>query len=268
MAKCKYCGKWGLFLSLDAAGACINCAAVRRKEFQRRREEAKAKAQAEAAAKLEAVPCAPIEATGERVNKRNMIKQPDFNGLNITARTNAENLSCFVAIDVETTGVQVGGNRIIEVGAVRFENWEPVERFQTLINPGMPIPPDATAINGITDAMVADAPIFGAILPDLHRFIKGQNLVGHNLPFDLSHLWHEGMDVAAKVKLYDTLHIAKIMLRPERNAKNGEYDVADHKLGTLCDYYDIPRIEAHRALGDAYDAGRLLKALYDDKMSR
>ena len=70
----------------------------------------------------------------------------------------------FIAFDLETTGIQPKTDAIVEIGAVRFEGSEPVGRFSTLINPGRPIPPEASAVNGITDEMVADQPMVENVL--------------------------------------------------------------------------------------------------------
>ena len=64
----------------------------------------------------------------------------------------------FIAFDLETTGIQPKTDAIIEIGAVRFHGNKTVGTFCTLINPGRPIPPEASAVNGITDDMVAGSP--------------------------------------------------------------------------------------------------------------
>ena len=66
----------------------------------------------------------------------------------------------FTVFDLETTGLSPVRDRIIEIGAVRVEIDGSVSRFQTLVNPGVPIPPRLTALTGIDDDMVADAPRF------------------------------------------------------------------------------------------------------------
>ena len=66
----------------------------------------------------------------------------------------------YVIFDLETTGVDVNTDEVIEISAIRVRAGEPVEEFSTLVNPGRPIPFNATRINGITDEMVSDAPEF------------------------------------------------------------------------------------------------------------
>ena len=74
----------------------------------------------------------------------------------------------FCVIDLETTGVSAGsGDAITEVGAVRYRGGERIGTFQTLVNPGAPIPPMITHLTGITEAMVGPAPTIEAVLPSL-----------------------------------------------------------------------------------------------------
>ena len=75
----------------------------------------------------------------------------------------------FIAFDLETTGTVPGVDRIVEIGAVKFSNGQPVETFSTLINPGIPIPEGASRVNGIFDDMVQGQPVIEDILELLRR---------------------------------------------------------------------------------------------------
>ncbi|MBR2964621.1 MAG: 3'-5' exonuclease [Lentisphaeria bacterium] len=92
----------------------------------------------------------------------------------------------FTVFDLETTGFSAVRDRIIEIGAVRVELDGSVSRFQTLVNPGVPIPPRLTALTGIDDAMVADAPKFKEAGFKFMDFARKSRLVAHNARFDLS----------------------------------------------------------------------------------
>ena len=94
----------------------------------------------------------------------------------------------FIAFDLETTGIQPKTDAIVEIGAVRFDGAEPVETFCTLVNPGRPIPPEASAVNGISDEMVAGSPAVETVLTDLAAFCGDLPLVAHNAPFDFKFL--------------------------------------------------------------------------------
>lgn len=196
----------------------------------------------------------------------------------ITPKTSFDKIGSFVVIDIETTGLSCANSKIVEVGAIKFEDWTPVEKFQTLINPGKHIPNDATKVNNITDEMVANSPVFVEIIDSLDSFIGKSNIVGHNLAFDLKFLYHFGYDfTSCKRKYYDTLEIAQRTLKKPRMKwdkeweeytinDNFDYDVENYKLTTLCDYYEIiDDTFAHRALSDAFATGLLFMNLVKDK---
>lgn len=180
---------------------------------------------------------------------------PDMS--NITKTSNLNKICDFVAIDTETTGLHCSNNQIVELTAIRFREWEPVEIFTTLVNPGKPIPEEATQIHGITDEMVEDAPRIGEVIKDFDSFIGADILVGHNLPFDLNFLDFAGSEYFnTKRKYYDTLTLAKLL----------ELYVSNNKLTTLCDYFNIrDNSSAHRSASDALAAGILFKKLVDLK---
>ena len=177
----------------------------------------------------------------------------------------------FIAIDTETTGICCSNSEIIEVGAVRFNNWEPVAEFSTLIKPKGEIPYRITEITGINMSMVQNSPYFEEILEQLGEFIGEMPVVGHNLKFDLGFLKSQGLDIEANGnECIDTLHLSKKIKGPtstwdpilKRRVYNySGCEVIDHKLGTMCRYFKISLDNAHRAADDAKAAGLLLKAL-------
>ncbi|MFO8063298.1 MAG: 3'-5' exonuclease, partial [Spirochaetia bacterium] len=94
----------------------------------------------------------------------------------------------FVAFDFETTGLHPATDRIIEVGAVKFRAREVLETFDELVNPGIPVSPDAIKVSGITEEMLASKPSIDQTLPRFLQFIGDSVLVAHNAPFDVSFL--------------------------------------------------------------------------------
>ncbi|HCM26291.1 MAG: hypothetical protein A2Z99_00885 [Treponema sp. GWB1_62_6] len=90
----------------------------------------------------------------------------------------------FVAFDLETTGLDCRKERIVEIGAVRFDRRGPIGRFSVLIDPGVPMPADASRINGITDEMLKGKPSLDEVLGDFLRFARDAVLVAHNATFD------------------------------------------------------------------------------------
>ena len=198
---------------------------------------------------------------------------------NITAKTSFDKIGSFVVIDVETTGLSSTKDRLVEVAAIKFEDWVPVKKMHTLLNPGRNIPAEASAINNITDEMVVGAPSFSQVIDCLNEFVGKFNIVGHNLPFDLKFLYRYGFDFTTdKRRYFDTCEIAKKVLKKPKMKwdkeygeyvvnDNYDYDVEDYKLTTLCDYYQIrDNAFAHRALSDAFATGLLFKSLAQEKI--
>lgn len=275
MAKCKTCGKSGLFLHVDKFENCSNCAAA--KEKQAAHDAFVTKKIQQVTNTLNSIPRYPIIGNGQPLKKQTVSAISDITYSRITAKSNPEKTGCFVVIDTETTGLSTAKCELIEVAAIKCKNFQPVEAFQTLIKPKCSIPEEASRINGIKNSDVYAAPPIYAVIPDLQSFISKQPLVGHNLEFDLKFLHRAGLDVLSeKRKFYDTVKLAKTCLKKPRTKwdkeyeeyspdYNGDWDVYDYKLDTLCEYFNIVRVDAHRALGDCYDTARLFHALFEYK---
>jgi DNA polymerase III epsilon subunit family exonuclease len=158
---------------------------------------------------------------------------------------NSDKLSSidFCAIDLETTGVNPAFDKIVEIGAVRFRIDGGSICYQTLVNPGVHIPPNVIRIHGITDSMVSDAPSLEDVRDAFCSFIEGTVLVIQNPGFDLSFI-----DRAFRISN---------MERPELNAldtvrlaKKHFTDLPNHKLPTLASHLGLELV-SHRALDDA-----------------
>jgi DNA polymerase-3 subunit epsilon len=94
----------------------------------------------------------------------------------------------FCVLDLETTGGSAASCEITEIGAVRYRGGEVEGTFQTMVNPGVEIPPFITVLTGITHAMVIEAPRIEEALPTFLEFVGDAVIVGHNVRFDLSFL--------------------------------------------------------------------------------
>jgi DNA polymerase III epsilon subunit family exonuclease len=149
----------------------------------------------------------------------------------------------YVAIDVETTGLEAGTDEVIEIAAVKFAGDEVLETFQTLVEPRHSLPLKITRLTGITEEMLAGAPRFSDAAPKLVQFVKSYPLVGHSVGFDLKMLGAQGMRFAQPS--YDTFDLATLLM-PRAPA---------YRLGALAAALGITHDEAHRALADA-DATR------------
>lgn len=227
------------------------------KEEERLHQIKRYKAEADFNELLSIIPRAPILARGEKIERRRVSDFPFVKLSGITEDSNADTVGQFVVIDVETTGLTPGRNRIVEISAMRFERFKPVECFDSLINPQMHIPDEATAVNQITDDMVAAAPLFYQVAPDLVDFIGSSDILGHKVEFDLKFLYVNGVDLLEdkKRKFYDTLVLSKTVLSWD--------EVGDRTLTTLCEFFDIYRDNAHRACSDCLATGILFKQLID-----
>ena len=198
---------------------------------------------------------------GPAAKKQYLKDMPEYGYSNITAKTKLDKIFPLVVIDVETTGLTPSYNEIVEISAIKFDvGMIPVSSFTTLCRPKNPIPSAATAINHITDEMVADSPNFRQVAADLSKFIAGCNLVGHNLDFDVRFIYVHGVQIPFEKRMYDTLEIA------QKTIKRSE--IGNHKLETLCSWYGIHRDNAHRSLSDCYATAKVFARLIFDKTSR
>jgi DNA polymerase-3 subunit epsilon len=159
----------------------------------------------------------------------------------------------FVAVDVETTGLAPSdGHRVCEIALLRFLRGTVIDSLVSLVNPLRPISPGASAVNGITDLMVAGAPTFPDLFPRISDFLREDPLVFHNAPFDLSFLRMEARLAGGKWPgnpVIDTLALA----RRTRLFR-------EHSLSAICGQLRIG-VAFHRAEADAYATGKLLLAL-------
>ena len=172
----------------------------------------------------------------------------------------------FAVIDFETSGLSpLMGDRALEIAAVIVENGEVRESWQSLMNPGIPVPAFITQLTGITQAMVRDAPPPKQVMAEVAEFVGGATLVAHNASFDKK-FWEHELDrirIRQRPSFLCTLLIARRL-----------YPWADnHRLQTLVELHNIqPEGEYHRALADASMTAHLfiqmkkdLAALHDNR---
>jgi DNA polymerase III subunit epsilon len=163
----------------------------------------------------------------------------------------------FCVIDLETTGASPTNCAITEIAAARYEGGVCTATFTTLVNPGVPIPPEITYLTGITQDMVGPAPLIDSVLPALLEFVRDDVIVGHNVRFDLGFL-----NAALQQRSYprfanrvvDTLRLARRLLREE---------VPNCKLGTLAEALGLVSQPNHRALNDVRATADLLHYLLE-----
>lgn len=163
-------------------------------------------------------------------------------------------MDSIVVIDLETTGLDPDHDAIIEIGAVRFTDRRVEGEWESLINPGRPIPPFITQLTGINNQMVLRAPYIEDVLPDLVKFVGNLPILGHNVRFDISFLRRQG--VFRNNILLDTYDLASVLLPGA-----GRYN-----LGALTKALAVPLPATHRALADAHATRGVFLKLYEEAM--
>ncbi len=175
----------------------------------------------------------------------------------LATAVSAESLSntLFVAFDLETTGFRPKEERIVEIGAVRFRGTTVITATNWLVNPKRPMPPIAARVHGISDAMVADAPDIGVVLPAFMAFADGAPLVAHNATFDTEFIAAESVRCKTPPptnRVIDSLVLARLCfpLSPS------------YRLEDLTRELGLGTTGHHRALADAAYVHALMGAMF------
>jgi len=156
----------------------------------------------------------------------------------------------YVSLDLETSGLDLEDDAIIEVGAVRFDGDGVQDRFSTLVNPRRSIPQRIQSLTGISEADVRGAPPLEAVAGDLERFLDGAILVGHNvIGFDVRFL--DAASIRHGEAIYDTQDLATLLLP----------GLPEYSLAALAEHFGVSFPVQHRALADAEAARDLFLAL-------
>lgn len=166
----------------------------------------------------------------------------------------------YIAFDVETTGLSAYSDRIIEIGAVLFEQGKPVKKFGTLVNAGVSIPISASAVNNITNEMLLGAPSEKEVYADLIDFM-GDSLDGktvicaHNAKFDMDFLSETLMRLGfnAEINYIDTLSLSRKLVK----------GLSNYKQNTVANHFNLINQKAHRAESDAEICGLMLAKLLE-----
>jgi ATP-dependent DNA helicase DinG len=148
-------------------------------------------------------------------------------------------MQSIVALDLETTGLDPTRDAVIEIGAVRFQGSRIEDTWQSLINPGRPVPPFVKQLTGIDDTMLVNAPRLSSVLDQLQDFVGDLPILGHNVGFDLSFLLQRGL--FQNNPSIDTYDLASVLIP---SAGRYRLDALANSLGV------IPQ-QHHRALEDA-----------------
>ncbi len=149
----------------------------------------------------------------------------------------------YVVFDIETTGFSARYDKIIEIGAVKVENGNVVDRFSEFINPKIPIPFKIEQLTGINDEMVMNAGTIEDVLPRFIEFIKDCVMVAHNADFDMSFIFKNARDLGYELDctIVDTVSLARVLLT----------SISRYKLDTVAKALGIVLENHHRAVDDA-----------------
>ena len=149
----------------------------------------------------------------------------------------------FVVFDIETTGFSPVANRIIEIGAVKVDKGQVVDRFSVFINPEVPIPFEIEKLTGINDSMVMEAETIETILPQFLDFVGDAVLVAHNANFDVSFIKENAkrQQIPVDFTYVDTVGIARMLLTGQ----------AKYTLDAVAKTLKISLENHHRAVDDA-----------------
>jgi DNA polymerase-3 subunit epsilon len=151
----------------------------------------------------------------------------------------------FICIDVETTGLNIEEDRIIEVAAVRFSIEEGVlESFETLIDPVRAIPEEATAIHKISSSMLKGKPTAEVIMPKLLDFVGNDVIIGHQITFDI------GMIVSAAKRMNLATDLEKRAFIDTLRLARSYGDSPNNSLSQLAKHFNVAFEESHRAMSD------------------
>ncbi len=166
----------------------------------------------------------------------------------------------YIAFDVETTGLSPYNDRIIEIGAVLFENGIPVKRYGTLVNAMVNIPSTASAINHITNQMIKNAPTEKEVYADLIDFLgdalqEKTAICAHNAKFDMDFLSQTLMRLGynAKINYVDTLSLSRKLIK----------GLINYKQDTVAIHFGLHNANAHRAETDAEICGSIFGKLLE-----
>ncbi len=159
----------------------------------------------------------------------------------------------YTIIDIETTGGNNKSGRITEIAAFLHDGHKMIDKFTTLVNPGIPIPPFIKNLTGISDEMVSNAPTFEEIAADLDRFTANAIFVAHNVNFDYSFIKEEFRRIGRDFKR-KTLCTVQL----SRSSFPG---LASYSLGKITKELDIVLEGAHRAEADAQATVKLFEKI-------
>lgn len=165
----------------------------------------------------------------------------------------------FISIDLETTGLLLKEDRIIEIAAVRYRNGKEKEKFHSYLNPERALPERITELTGIHQCELENQPKFSEISESLLEFLDDDVLMAHHISTDYAFLKRAVLSLSnGKVRSFEKMGIDTLKI-----ARQCLADLESRTLSALCSYYQIP-LQAHRALDDARATAILYQKMADE----
>ncbi|HHW17560.1 MAG TPA: hypothetical protein GXX30_01480 [Firmicutes bacterium] len=158
----------------------------------------------------------------------------------------------YIAFDLETTGLSVETDEILEVALVKFEGGAVVDRWSSLVRPTKPVPLKSLRLTHISRDDLERSPSLGEVLEIIQRYRRDFPLVGHNSQFDTAFL-AKVIDGFPGVNVYDTLELSRIVFPGYKS----------YKLSDLAASLGVSLEEAHRAYGDAEASGHIFRLIQE-----
>ncbi len=192
-----------------------------------------------------------------QLSKLRLLKEAGFDVQVLRVNYVTDPNQIYVVVDIETTGGSSMFHKITEIGAVKVQNGKIIEEFQTLINPGRSIPQYITALTGITNEMVSEAPKFNEIAEKFFEFTKEAIFVAHNVRFDYGFIQKE----------FQRLEISFVRpyLCTVQGMRKHYPGLESYSLKNLCVNFNISLEQHHRAMFDAKAAAALLNLIHEKK---
>lgn len=159
----------------------------------------------------------------------------------------------YAIVDIETTGSPAKSNGITDIAIVLHDGQKVESKYETLINPNVPIPQFVVQLTGITNTMVAEAPQFESVAQHIYNQLNGRVFVAHNAGFDFPYLQY-------------FLQLAGFTYQPEilctlSLSRKAFPNIEKHGLEFLCKTLNISNPSRHRAAGDAMATTHLLEII-------
>lgn len=166
----------------------------------------------------------------------------------------------YVVVDVETTGGNAQWNRVTEIGAVRVRNGKIIEEWSSLINPQRRIPGNIVSLTGITDDMVADAPLFADIADEFREFLDKAMFVAHRAKFDFSFIKSEYERIGEELRCPTLCTVVE--------SRRHFPGLPSYSLANLSAHFEISLESHHRALCDARATAEILIKINEKRLAR